>query len=204
MKNLMDLSRLPGIMGILLAASLLSLYGQDPAGMFYKESLTINNSGMMVLGAWAIGNIAIGAYGWSQNTGQRRYFHQMNLFWNLVNLSIAGIAIYGNLTADYLNLSHEEILSKQLKTQNIFLINAGLDIAYMGTGVLLRNIASRYPKNEFRLKGYGSSVILQGGFLFVFDLVMYGVQRSHRMDFLNQISVSSMNEVMGISLSLKY
>jgi hypothetical protein len=202
MKMVQGLSRQLVMLVFILMISVLALYGQDPHTFFYKESLGINNGGMMVLGAWAIGNIAVGAYGWSQNTGERQYFHQMNLFWNVVNLSIAGFAIYGNLTADYLNFSHDEILSKQLKSQNLFLINAGLDVVYMGTGVVLRNIAHRYPNNESRWKGYGGSVILQGGFLFVFDLVMYGLQRSHRLDFLDQISVASMPDALGLSFSL--
>ena len=116
--------------------------GQDPNTTFYKESLRINNKGMMVLGTWAVANIATGAYGWSKNSGPRMYFHQMNLFWNSINLTIAGLALYGNFTSDYSIWPPEEILGKQLKTQQLFLINAGLDVVYMGTGFMLRKIAT--------------------------------------------------------------
>ncbi len=61
----------------------------------------MNNIGMGILGGWALANITIGAYGWSQQSGQESYFHQMNLFWNTVNLGIAGFALYSNLTSDY-------------------------------------------------------------------------------------------------------
>jgi hypothetical protein len=132
------------------------------------------------------------------------YFHQMNLFWNTVNLSIAGIALYSNLQADFGMWSADEILDRQLKTQRIFLINAGLDILYMGAGGMLKHIASRYPNRQERLIGYGNSVLLQGAFLFVFDLVMFGIQRSHRLDFLEQIAIGPAKEAWGIAMTIQF
>jgi hypothetical protein len=98
-------------------------------------------------------------------------------------------------------LSPGEILDKQLGIQRLFLINAGLDIAYMGTGYLLKHLAPKYPKNETRLTGYGHSVMLQGAFLFVFDLVMFGIQRSHRLDFMEYISLYPMKDAWGLACS---
>jgi hypothetical protein len=178
------------------------VHGQSAYLEYYGESLHINNIGMAVLGSWALANISIGAYGWSQYSGQRSYFHQMNLFWNTVNLSIAGFALYSNLSSDYSLLSGPELLEKQWKTQRLFLINAGLDVGYVAMGFLLKHLATRYPKNELRLRGYGDSVILQGSFLFVFDLVMYGIQRSHRLDFLQHISLAPMRDAYGLALTL--
>jgi len=180
------------------------IQGQDPYVKYFGESLKINNIGMAVLGTWALANISIGAWGWSQQTGQRAYFHQMNLFWNTVNLTIAGIALYNNLTSDYVLLTGQELLEKQMKTQRLYLINGALDVAYIGTGFLLKNLAPKYPKNELRLAGYGNSVILQGSFLLVFDLVMYGLQRNHRLDFLNQLAFSPMQDAWGIAVSLNF
>jgi len=179
-------------------------WGQSPATSFYEHSLKINNTGMVVLGSWALANISLGAAGWSRNSGQRMYFHQMNLFWNTVNLSIAGIALYSNMNADFGMWSADEILSKQLKTQRIFLINAGLDILYMGGGVILKHIAPRYPKQTDRLIGYGNSVLLQGAFLFGFDLIMFGLQRLHRLQFLEHLAIEPAREAWGIALSLNF
>jgi hypothetical protein len=178
-------------------------WGQVSGSSFYKKSLDINNAGMVVLGSWALSNIAVGAIGWSRNSGQRIYFHQMNLFWNTVNLAIAGIALYSNTTTDYAMWTTDEILTKQLKTQRIFLINAGLDIIYMGTAVALKKIAPRYPNRQDRLTGYGNSVLLQGAFLFAFDLVLFGLQRAHRLQFLDQLSFRPAREVWGMALSLQ-
>lgn len=192
--------------GLILLFLILAVpvFGQDSYVDYYGKSLRINNIGMSVLGGWALANISVGAYGWSQQSGQRAYFHQMNLFWNTVNLTIAGVALYSNLTDDYALLSGNELLEKQLKIQRLYLINGALDVGYIATGFLLKYLAPRYPKNELRLRGYGNSVILQGSFLFVFDLIMYGLQRSHRTDFLQQLSFSPLPDAWGLALSLHF
>lgn len=171
---------------------------------YYNSSLRINNIGMIVLGSWAITNISVGAYGWSKQSGQRSYFHQMNMFWNTVNLGIAGIALYGNLADDYSLLTGEELLEKQFKVQRLFLINGLLDVAYVSGGVLLNRLAPKYPDKELRFRGYGNSVFLQGSFLFVFDFIMYGIQRSHRADFLQQLSFSPMHDAFGFALTYQF
>lgn len=178
--------------------------GQSENVDYYGQNLRINNVGMLVLGSWAMANISIGAYGWRQNTGQRAYFHQMNVFWNAVNLSIAGFALYSNLTADYALLTGEDLLEKQFKTQRLYLINAAVDVGYVSAGFLLKHLATKYPRNELRLRGYGNSVILQGSFLFVFDLVMYGVLQSHRKDFLQQVSFAPMQDAYGLALTFQF
>jgi hypothetical protein len=180
------------------------MWGQAPEISFYDHSLRINNTGMLVLGSWALANISLGAVGWSKNDGQRMYFHQMNLFWNTVNLSIAAIALYSNLNAEYGMWSVDEILRKQLKTQHLFLINAGLDLAYMGTGLLLKNLTNRYPNHRERLAGYGNSVLMQGAFLFAFDLIMFGLQHSHRARFMDQLAVGPAQDAYGIALMVHF
>ena len=195
---------LMGFAGLFMLSLLLpvNLQAQEHYVEFYGKSLEMNNRGMAVLGSWALANISVGTYGWIKQTGQRAYFHQMNLFWNTVNLSIAGIALYSNLSTDFDLLSAEEMLEKQLKTQRIFLINAGLDVGYVATGFILKHLADRYPNNELRLIGYGNSVIMQGTFLFVFDTVLYLIQRNHRMGFLDQIAFSPLQDAWGVALTV--
>ncbi len=164
----------------------------------------MNNIGMAVLGGWALANISIGAYGWSQYSGQESYFHQMNLFWNTVNLTIAGFALYSNLTSDYTQLSGDELLHMQEKTQRLFLINGAIDVGYVATGFFLKYLAPKYPKNEMRLKGYGNSVIFQGSFLFVFDLLMYGLHRNFRADFMPNLSFAPLQDAWGLALSYQF
>ncbi len=168
---------------ILLAATSFTLYGHSDYQEFYNRSLEINNTGMLVLGSWAVGNIAVGAYGWIRNEGDRKYFSQMNLFWNLINLTIAGFALHSNSGIDITSLSDSEMISKHLKTEKILLINSGLDIGYFGAGYLMRYISGNSKNRTDLLRGYGNSVMLQGAFLLVFDTILYLVMRDHRISF---------------------
>lgn len=125
---------------------------------------------MLVLGSWSIGNIIIGAYGRQQYQGQTKYFYEMNASWNVINLSIASIGYFSNIEPS-LGMSLTELISEQNKLDKILLFNAGLDVAYITTGLYLNQRGIN--KNSDRLRGYGKSLMLQGLFLFVFDLGFY-------------------------------
>jgi hypothetical protein len=176
--------------GLLLVLVLLSveIVAGDNAGDFYAKHLQTQNTGMYVLGSWAVANIGIGAYGWSQFDGQRKYFHQMNLFWNTVNLGIAGFAIHNNLQID--PFDGEDALAEARNIEKILLINSGLDVGYIGAGFLLKHLGANSGKRKELLTGYGNSLILQGGFLLVFDLILYGVLHTQHMNFMEDISLS--------------
>lgn len=157
---------------------------------------------MLVLGGWAIANIATGAYGWSQYSNENKYFYQMNLFWNMVNLSIAGVALYNNYHLDCSVLSPGEMMEKHTRTERILLINSALDLGYIGTGFLLRHLSVSSAKRGSLLKGYGNSLLLQGSFLLVFDLILYRILRNQRIDFLNNMNLTISPEITGFQFFL--
>ncbi len=173
----------------------LLLQGQVEAESFCLESKRITQKGMIVLGTWAAGNIATGAYGWSRYSGSQKYFHQMNLFWNTINLAIAGYALYNNYTTDCAGVPYAEVLAKHHQTERILLINAFADIDYIGTGLTLRYVSPKFPARTDMLKGYGNSLLLQGGFLLIFDGIMYGIM-SH--------SSSSVAQNLHLSLTQEF
>ena len=157
---------------------------------------------MYVLGSWAIANMATGAMGWSRNTGSDKYFHQMNFFWNTVNLGIAGFSMYSFSQLNPWMLSNQEIIERHMRIQNLYLINAGLDIAYLGTGFLLRHLSGRNENRADQLMGYGNSVILQGGFLFLFDGVMYAIQKVSLSNYIGNLDFKMLSD--GAILSYTY
>lgn len=139
----------------------------------YSESLGINNTGMMILGSWSLMNIGTGIYGWKNNNGESKYFHQMNFFWNTINLGIASFALYNNYNTDILLMSDSLMVSEHLFIKKVLAINAVLDLAYIGTGVFLNSRANYSTKKADLYGGYGKSIILQGSFLLIFDSIMY-------------------------------
>lgn len=197
-------TRIPGYLALMAAFLLFTvpLSAQESFNEFYKHSQTINNTGMYVLGGWAVANIASGAYGWSEYSGKRMYFYQMNLFWNIVNVSIATYALYNNYTTDINSLGQEELMNKLVSTEKILLINAGLDAGYIGAGFLLRHLSGKYPERSSLLQGYGNSIIMQGGFLLVFDVILYAILRSNRMEFLNNIDLALIPDGVTVSLNI--
>lgn len=151
---------------------------QNPGSLlsFQEERNAISKSGMIVLGSWAMGNILLGALGNSKATGEAKYLHQFNALWNVVNLGIAAYGYANAATASPAAMSNAEIIKEFGSLQSFLLLNAGLDIAYMTTGLYLKERAKSSP-NGVRLRGYGNSLLLQGAFLLVFDSVLYLVHK---------------------------
>lgn len=142
---------------------------------FNQQRENITRTGMYVLGTWAVANIASGTVGYYRGSGENRYFHQMNAFWNTVNLGIAG---YSLLKSPALHETLTSTLSEQNSIEKMLLFNAALDAGYMMTGFYLRERAKN-NSNPKRLRGYGNSLLLQGGFLMAFDWALYLVLNNH-------------------------
>ena len=137
---------------------------------YYQQSLAIQKTGMIVLTSWAGLNLLTGITGNFKYESESKYFFQMNAAWNVVNLGIAAFGLAGISNA-LLDVDSSYMLSELQKFDRILLISAGLDILYIATGSLLLN--KGLNENKSRFIGYGRSIILQGGFLFLFDLILY-------------------------------
>lgn len=161
---------------LLLVCILLYLTGfsqSQELQMFNQERLQINRIGMLTLGGWALGNMGTAAFSLGKASGSNKYFHQMNIYWNVVNLALAGFGYYEASTADPLTYNLFGSLKEHYAMEKILLFNAGLDVGYMAGGLYLMERAKNSQHRQELFKGFGQSVIIQGGFLFMFDLTMY-------------------------------
>lgn len=145
---------------------------------FNQEKNDLNRKGMTVLGSWAGANLVTNGILLANSSGSDKYFYQMNVYWNVVNGALAGLGVLGAKKMQG-NLSAFQALEEQSSTEKTFLVNTGLDVAYVMTGVYLIEKSKNSVDSQDKLKGYSQSVILQGGFLLLFDGIMYGVHRSH-------------------------
>lgn len=168
-----------------------------------RERVKLVQNNMYVLGAWAGANIIQGTISASNTKGSEHYFHQMNAYWNTINLAIAGVGLLGirkQLQQQYTTGSN---LKAQYQLEKILLLNTGLDLAYITTGLYLKERGMRL--NNTRNEGYGNSLLLQGAFLLVFDLIQYSQHRKntkwleHKIDHL-QVGVTS----HGLGLSYRF
>lgn len=146
---------------------------------FNQGRLQRQRTAMLVLGGWAVGNIGYGLAARGNATGVNRHFHDMNIGWNAVNLTIAALGYYTASKTDPASFDLYTSLQEEYKIQKILLLNAGLDVGYMMGGLYLMERSKNSEKNADRLKGFGQSILLQGGFLFAFDLATYFVLQNH-------------------------
>jgi hypothetical protein len=153
-------------------------FAQDSLKTFNNERIKTTSSGMEVLGGWGALNLATGAIAWPNSTSpEARYFFKMNTIWGAVNFG-TGLLTYASLQKQRKkNFTAAETLKEQKRIEKIFQINSYLDIAYIGTGLYLKIAGD--SRHSPIMKGYGESVLLQGGFLLLFDGLMYKAEKGN-------------------------
>ncbi|MDX2284229.1 MAG: hypothetical protein NW241_08705 [Bacteroidia bacterium] len=159
-----------------LALLLLGLWLPAQDSLLYRlndQRIRANRTHMYVLGGWALGNIAAGSVLRARSTGSARYFHEMNAVWNVVNLGLAAGGLYGSYTSDPAAYGAWDTYQEQQKLEKILLFNLALNFTYMTAGAWMQERAKTASRNPERLKGYGQSLVLQGGFLLLFDTAQY-------------------------------
>jgi len=158
---------------LILAALPAGAQGLADLEVINQTRLDYNQQGMLILGTWAVVNLILGAVASFRTHGQTQAFHQMNAYWNVVNL---GIAAYGFWQASQVAvLNFWEVLLAQQQIEKVLLANAALDFGYIALGLYLIEKGRRLEKDKWL--GFGKSIVLQGAFLLLFDAILYGFQQ---------------------------
>jgi FlaA1/EpsC-like NDP-sugar epimerase len=127
--------------------------------------------GMLALGAWALLNIVIGSFKLTKSSRNKRYFYQMNIYWNIVNVILAGGCLYFILSANAAGRTLPESTRFHFWYMKLLYLSIGLDVAFLMLGAYLKERAKSSPKAEQYL-GWGQSIVLQGFFLLALDVVL--------------------------------
>ncbi|MBF9238632.1 hypothetical protein I2I05_14605 [Hymenobacter sp. BT683] len=144
--------------------------------LLYEARELLLARGMAVLATWALLNVVVSGYGaWrTPRHLESFHFHGMNLGWGLVNAGLAAWSLRHLSPPTGLRLAN--LFQGQLLNENLFLFNTGLDVAYIMTGFYLRALAGQPARRSpAQLAGFGRSLWWQGGFLLVFDAVMWAL-----------------------------
>ncbi len=194
------------ILAIIIFLGLSSTFAQgitdNQIQNFQQERNDINQNAMLVLGSWAAGNILVGTYGNFKSSGEAKYFQQFNAMWNVVNLGIAAFGYFNAVNSDPALMTNVEIIKDFNSLQSFLLLNAGLDVAYFATGFYLKERSKNSSSSE-RLRGYGNSLLLQGGFLLAFDVALYFIHQSNAALNLYPRLESLLVGGIGIGINLK-
>lgn len=122
--------------------------------------------------------------------------------WNVVNLGIAAFGYFNAINSDPTAVTNLEILKDYNSLQSFLLLNAGLDAAYIMTGFYLKERSKNSSRAE-RLKGYGNSLLLQGGFLLLFDVTLYFIHQNNANINLYPHLESLLAGGFGVGINLK-
>ncbi len=175
----------------------LQVFAQDTD--FSQRYKKVNTTGMIVLGSWSLANVGLGLSQLNNADPTRRYFYQMNAAWCGVNMIIAGFGYLG--TQNGLEGSFAEALGQQTTMTKILLTNAALDLGYMAGGFYLIERSKNVTNNPERLRGFGQGIILQGAFLFVFDVVMHQLNMNNQNEMLDMVQLGITSAGMGLSIT---
>lgn len=171
------------LISLLVFSTLFAVAQNDELRLFNERKDQISKRSMYALGGWAVGNFAVSGAMIGFSSGPDRYFHQMNIYWNIVNAGLAGMGLLAGNSGVGKNVL--QTLKAQHNTEKIYLLNAGLDVGYIFGGLYLTELAHRHPSRSDQFTGFGRSIVLQGGFLLVLDTVMYLIyrhQRKHKLE----------------------
>lgn len=130
----------------------------------------IINKHLALLGWWCFFNLLIGLTSLFWATGSWWYFMLMNLSWAFINFGIV-ILLFDH--TNHRRFAEGNALSRVTvywHVKSMLLLNIGLDSAYMIAGLYIQTL-SRVPGNKYPelWEGFGWSVLLQGGVLFLLD-----------------------------------
>ena len=149
------------------------------------QRTNVTLAGLRILLWWAVANITVGALLRVLPGVANNAFWEMTALWNVVNLFLAAGGLRrAKHTAQAASL-HGEIASIH-RLEKTLLFNAGLDVGYVLLGVLLTQLSVDALQSS--LPGWGYAIIVQGLFLFVFDLGFAG--RLSRIRFYESILTS--------------
>ncbi len=141
------------------------------------ERINITRNYMTALGAWGLVNVVQGSISTTNTVGPEHYFHQMSAYFNAVNVGIAALGFLGIKKQLLTTNTLASEIQAQQKIQKILLINSALDVGYFATGLLMRN--SGIKNQNAKIQGYGGSIMLQGAFLLVYDLLQFGAHHKN-------------------------
>lgn len=134
----------------------------------------VTRAGMLTLGGWAVANITSGFIIAGERSGITKYAWQMNAYWNFVNLGLAGMGYLHAIKEAHQSFSLLGNYDAQNALEKTYIFNVGLDLAYLGGGLYLRErgLNSGKVTTAQQLQGYGISIIIQGSFLLLEDATM--------------------------------
>lgn len=153
-----------------------------PFETFNARRVQLSQHATWVLGGWAAANLGAGAMvsGKAERGSEAWHFGNMTMGWSAINLGIAVPGLLALRKEARTPLDIPGTFKAQHRTEALYLINTGLDLGYMGLGLWMQERGLRTAGQDgARLRGFGNAILVQGAFLFAYDLVAYVAHSLH-------------------------
>ncbi len=166
---------------LMLFTGIQFLYAQSAPTLpqLTERQARLQRTGTWTLAGWSLANLAVSGVAIGKAEGSARYFHEMNLYWNAVNVGIAGAGLL-SLRKKSPSPTLSSAVKEHYTLQKTLLFNSGLDVAYITSGFWLldKSKTETTITRQNRFRGFGQAVVVQGGFLLIFDVTNYLLHRS--------------------------
>ena len=174
-------------------------FGQDLL-KFNTQRNELSKKGMLTLGSWAGVNLVGSTTGLLlSETEYAKGFHQMNILFNVVNMGLAIPSYISAAKDDPSVYGPGESYRLQLKKEKIFVINTALDLVYITGGVRMLQRSKWDTEHGEKFRGLGTSLVIQGSFLFAFDFAMTLLHsKNRRKNFDPQINIGASRNGIGM------
>jgi hypothetical protein len=186
-----------------------SSHASHSARAFAEKRLHEQQRGMWILGAWAGLSIVAGtALAIQKSNEPLRYQAFQHVGWGTVNAAIAGFALYG-ISSQLAAAGDATLLSELIeenKFSKILLVNVGLDVGYMAVGSVLMYGSRNGLKSSDKFFGSGAGVLIQGAFLFIYDIlqIFWSSERLALVELQIKPLIGVMPQTYGLTLGISF
>ena len=137
---------------------------------FYKNQ----QQSLLLLSGWSVVNLIgspIANKNMYNSTTTNEYFHEMNFNWNLLNAGIAGLSHFLVHRDSKREWNLNQLSTKKTKAEKSIIFNMGLDLVYVISGLIMNKNSDVNKESDNINIGYGNSLMVQGGYLFLYDAI---------------------------------
>lgn len=165
------------------------------------ERIEMNRMAVWALTGWTVLNLSVGSVGYfTASDPAWRGFHQMNALFNVPVLGVALVSFAVLAAQDPERLDLRESLRRSGLLARGLLVGISLDVASGLLGLYFRERGLRVGSE--RLVGWGSSLLLQGGFLLLFDTALLLLNTRYDARLLPLVDVSGRGA--GLALAVRF
>ena len=158
---------------ILFVVSFFSIcaFNAQDSSLVHQQFYGKQETAMKILGGWSAINLVSSPFLKTTAIESWPHFHQMNFNWNLLNAGIVGLSHFLVHRDSKREWNLNQLSTKKTKAEKSIIFNMGLDLVYVISGLIMNKNSDVNKDSDNINIGYGNSLMVQGGYLFLYDAI---------------------------------